>query len=633
MGKPFNSELKLLRKTVKWADMQDVKCLQEFLYYQNNDSPMICIGSGGSSSACSFAALLYKRHNGVLASTMTPLELMYSGRELIRDSKLLYLSASGKNKDILNAIKYGVKLNEADMMCLSLRKENPTELYLDDYPKVKRWCEEIPSGKDGFLATNSLVATFALLSRAYDGEPVTKSIDFKGGYRVSNSSYTLDAIENFIVLYGAAGEPVAKDIESKLSEAALGSALLCDYRNFGHGRHHWFDKRGRDSCIIALVSPVERDLAEKTISCLPNDIPIIYIETELDLPKASIEMLVKSFRFVEDLGKARNIDPGRPGVPTYGRLLYNLNYYKLTNAILPAESLVDVAVKRKIGAEGLRNEALKAFYRKACKAFVNRMNKTCFTAVAFDYDGTLSYSDHDNRYKDCLCKKIQEALMLLLENGIEIRIATGRGMSVGDIFRNSIDEKYWPQIKIGYYNGAFPLVLNEDGTALNKWKKAKLYTELQVLKDELKYRLPSTLVKYEITSRNQQISIEGVVSEHDSELLFATCREIVWDKKLNGIHVWRSSHSMDVVVYSQVCKLKVVDNEAETLCIGDYGEFDGNDYELLSTDNSLSVDKVSKNASCCWNIAPSGVRGLDATLYYLSRMTVKDGMIMCKFSI
>ena len=633
MGKPFNNELKSLKKTVLWADVQDVKCLQEFLYHQENDTPMVCIGSGGSSSACCFAALLYKRCNGVLASAMTPLELMYSGRELIRDSKLLYLSASGKNKDILNAIRYGVRLNEADMMCLSLRKENPTELYLKDYPKVRRWCEEIPGGKDGFLATNSLVATFVLLSRAFNGETVASAIDFNGSYRLSDTNRTLDMIENFIVLYGAAGEPVAKDIESKLSEAALGSTMLSDYRNFGHGRHHWFDKRGDNSCIIALVSPVERELAEKTISCLPNDIPVIYIESELDLPKASIEMLVKAFRFVEDLGKARGIDPGRPGVPAYGRLLYNLNYYKLTNAIIPTESTLDVAVKRKIGAEGLRNEALKAYYQKTCKAFVNRLNKSRFTTVAFDYDGTLSASDQDNRYKDRLCEKIQEALSCLLENGIEIRIATGRGKSVGDVFRNSIDEKYWPQIKIGYYNGAFLLALNEDCTALNKWKKAKPDTELQVLKDELQRRLPSTLIKYEITTRNQQISIEEVTSEHDSELLFATCREIVWDKKLNDIHVWRSSHSMDVVVYSQACKLKVVDNATETLCIGDFGEFDGNDYELLSTVNSLSVDKVSKNADSCWNLAPSGVRRLDATLYYLSRMTAKEEMIICKFSV
>ena len=45
------------------------------------------------------------------------------------------------------------------------------------------------------------------------------------------------------------------------------------------------------------------------------------------------------------------------------------------------------------------------------------------------------------------------------------------------------------------------------------------------------------------------------------------------------------------------------------------------------------VDKVSKNAESCWNIAPSGVTGLDATLYYLNHLSVTDGIIKCKFNV
>ena len=90
---------------------------------------------------------------------------------------------------------------------------------------------------------------------------------------------------------------------------------------------------------------------------------------------------------------------------------------------------------------------------------------------------------------------------------------------------------------------------------------------------------------------------------------------------------------MDIVVYREVGKLRVLEDPAHTLCIGDYGNVEGNDYELLTTKYSLSVDRVSKNAECCWNIAPSGMKGLDATIYYLSRLTVTDGVIKCKFSV
>ncbi|MBO7602372.1 MAG: haloacid dehalogenase-like hydrolase [Bacteroidaceae bacterium] len=631
MGKPFNSELEKLQDTIKWAERQDVTRLAKFLFADDKRVPLVCVGSGGSLSACHFAAQLSQQRNGVLAEAMTPLQLMYAGKDIIRDSKLLFLSASGKNKDILNAIKYGVKYNETGMMSLTLRKNNPTEELLQQYPKVQRWSEDIPTEKDGFLATNSLVATFTLLSRSYDPVPVSKGISQNGTYS-KNYEFDLSAIQNFLVLYGAAGEPVAWDIESKLTEAALGSALLSDYRNFGHGRHHWFAKRKENSCIIALISPVEKELAIKTIKSLPVDVPVIYIETELESPQASIDMLLKAFIFVRDLGVARGIDPGRPGVPAYGRLLYNLDYYKLTNRILPKEKTIDVAVRRKLGDAGKENAALWEHYSQACKRFVKQLNKGKFTTVAFDYDGTLSAKDRKSRFTNELCDDIKDALLPLLENGVQIIVATGRGKSVGDSFMNSFDQKYWPQIRVGYYNGACPLPLGEE-EKLKAWKKKPFDSELKVLSDELQRRLPENCIQYELTARNLQLSIEEVTSDSDADLLYNTCREIVWDKQLKGIRVWRSSHSMDIVVYHEVSKLNVIENPDTTLCIGDYGSVEGNDYELLTSRASLSVDKVSKNADSCWNIAPSGVYGLDATLYYLNRLTVKDGVIKCKFNV
>ncbi len=631
MGKPFKGELKMLSDTIRWAEQQDVTRLAWFLFVENRQIPLVCIGSGGSLSACHYAVQLYQQRNGVLAQAMTPLQLMYSGREVLRSSKLLFLSASGKNKDILNAVKYGVKYNETGMMSLTLRKNNPTEELLNQYPKVLRWCEDIPNEKDGFLATNSLLATFTLLNRSFDGKLVGDKIAFDGTYS-KNYEFNLANIQNFIVLYGAAGESVAWDIESKLTEAALGSALLSDYRNFGHGRHHWFDKRGDNSCIIALVTPVERELAYKTIGCLPKSVPIIYIETELDGPLASIDMLLKAFRFVNYLGEARGIDPGKPGVPGYGRLLYNLNYYKLTNRILPAEKILEIAVLRKLGVAGREKAPLWVHYSEACQRFVRQLNRGRFTTVAFDYDGTLSASDRKSRFTNGLCDEIRDALMPLLENGVRIVVATGRGKSVGESFQKSIDQKYWLQIKVGYYNGACLLVLGEEDK-LKVWREQPFDSELKALEEELKLRLPKGCVDYKFAERSLQLSIEGEMTQTESQLVYETCREIIWDKQMKDIRVWRSSHSMDIVVYHEVSKQRVIEDPERTLCIGDYGTVEGNDYEMLTSKYSLSVDRVSKNAESCWNIAPSGMKGLDATLYYLSRLTVKDGVINCKFSV
>ena len=632
MGKPFKEELKKLSETIRWAEQQDVTRLAQFLFAENKQIPLVCIGSGGSLSACHYAVQLYQQRNGVLAQAMTPLQLMYAGYNIIRSSKLLFLSASGKNKDILSAIKYGVKYNETGMMSLTLRKNNPTEELLEQYPKVQRWCENIPSEKDGFLATNSLLATFTLLCKAASASKYQDSRFKLNDLQPETFNLNLSVIQNFIVMYGATGEPVAWDIESKLTEAALGSALLSDYRNFGHGRHHWFDKRGENSCIIALVTPVERELAYKTIGCLPKSVPVIYIETELDGPQASIDMLLKAFRFVNDLGEARGIDPGKPGVPGYGRLLYNLNYYKLTNCILPAEKALDVAVLRKLGIAGRENVPLWVYYSESCQRFVRQLNRGRFTTVAFDYDGTLSASDRKSRFTNGLCDEIRDALMPLLENGVQIVVATGRGKSVGESFQESIDQKYWLQIKVGYYNGACLLTLGDEDE-LKKWKKQHFDSELKELEEELKLRLPAECVGYKFEERSLQLSIEGEMTQAESQLVYDTCREIIWDKQMKGIRVWRSSHSMDIVVYREVSKLRVIEDPEHTLCIGDYGTVEGNDYEMLTSKYSLSVDRVSKNTESCWNIAPSGMKGLDATLYYISRMKANEGKITCKFSV
>lgn len=632
MGKPFKGELKKLSKTIRWAEQQDVTRLAQFLFAENKQIPLVCIGSGGSLSACHYAVQLYQQRNGVLAQAMTPLQLMYAGHNIIRSSKLLFLSASGKNKDILNAIKYGVKYNETGMMSLTLRKNNPTEELLERYPKVQRWCEDIPSEKDGFLATNSLLAIFTLLCKAACASKFQNSYFKLSDLQPATFPQNLSVIQNFIVMYGATGEPVAWDIESKLTEAALGSALLSDYRNFGHGRHHWFDKRGENSCIIALVTPVERELAYKTIGCLPKSVPVIYIETELDGPQASIDMLLKAFHFVNDLGEARGIDPGKPGVPGYGRLLYNLDYYKLTNRILPAEKTLEVAVLRKLGVVGRENTPLWVHYSEACQRFVRQLNRGKFTTIAFDYDGTLSAPDRKSRFTNRLCDEIRDALIPLLENEALIVVATGRGKSVGELFQESIDQKYWPQIKVGYYNGACLSALGDEDE-LKKWKEQPFDSELKELEEELRLRLPAGCVGYKFEERSLQLSIEGEMTQTESQLVYDTCREIIWDKQMKGICVWRSSHSMDIVVYREVSKLRVIEDPEHTLCIGDYGTVDGNDYEMLTSKYSLSVDRVSKNTESCWNIAPSGIKGLDATIYYLSRMRANEGKITCKFSV
>ena len=58
----------------------------------------------------------------------------------------------------------------------------------------------------------------------------------------------------------------------------------------------------------------------------------------------------------------------------------------------------------------------------------------------------------------------------------------------------------------------------------------------------------------------------------------------------------------------------------DILRIGDKGAWPGNDAEMLDHPLGLTVDEASPSRHHCWGLAPAGVKGLQATLYYLDRL-------------
>ena len=103
-----------------------------------------------------------------------------------------------------------------------------------------------PPYEDGFLATNSLLALVILLSRAYSdafgtdhGLPRTLNqlVPFQAGKRKWNAELQrlcepLWQKDTLLVLFSPALQAASLDIESKFSEAALGTIQLADFRNF-----------------------------------------------------------------------------------------------------------------------------------------------------------------------------------------------------------------------------------------------------------------------------------------------------------------------------------------------------------------------------------------------------------------
>lgn len=630
MGKPFAKELEKIAATLEWSFEQDCSKIKSDILGNSLDRSMYVVGSGGSLSACYYAALLYQQY-GFMAKAITPLELFYS-KGTLRNSNVLFISASGKNNDILFGYKTAISCEPKNIYSISMRADTPLAKLSNENSISSHFEFPLPAGKDGFLATNSLVAFFSILYKSLGKKNQEKpnSIELDQSFNRDLDEFMSKVNRDFTfsIIYAGWGQPVAMDLESKMAEAALADVLVSDVRNFGHGRHHWFDKRKSNSAIIALITPEEEKITEKTLSLLPADIPILKIRSKFNDGMSSIDMLIKSFHFIDALGKNQNIDPGKPGVPDFGSKLYHLkysNFYK--NGKDSANDDMKIAILRKANVptfDSLDNKE-KSYWTDAYENFKTKISNTNFNSIIFDFDGTLCSAA--NRYNG-IDEEIANFLNEILSNGISIGIATGRGKSVRENLQKHLLEKYWKQVFIGYYNCGDIATLDESNFPnTNKtvspildeiYKKISSYTFPIPISPELKPNQIIIQVKDKLEWSKVRLSII----------------QFIINLSIPNIQILESSHSIDIVDQTETSKRAILkcfqnnnnSNLSNSLCIGDKGRWPGNDYQLLAQEYSLSVDEVSSLKDSCWNLAKSGMKNIEATKYYLSCIKFKNGL-------
>ncbi len=630
MGKPYGEELQRINTTYHWAlnvEIENLESLNNILCAK----PLFIIGSGGSSSACALFTL-YHQEQGLIASDITPLELQYSKKAINRNSNVAFISASGKNSDILLAFDTAVSLEPNFIFSLSLKKNSPLANKSKKYSLSKILDFDNPAGKDGFLATNSLVAYFTLISRIYGNKPSLENLRPDNNFTRSIASFTDQLYEDFtiVVLYGGWGKPVAIDLESKFSESGIGNVLLSDFRNFGHGRHNWFDKKKIQSAIVAIISKDEEEIAQKTLDLLPAEIPKLLIRSEEQMGNASLDLLVKSFYLVQEIGKMRGIDPGRPGVPSYGSSLYNLKYSKLFNEKTGTSEKLKNAVMRKYGNLGfLDDEKTFLLWKNAYESFRKKINSKSFRGIFLDYDGTLCSAEE--RFVPPRIEII-EKLNFFLSHGIIIGIVTGRGKSVRVELQKFVDEKYWKNLIIGYYNGAQISSLENNSMPV-KDNSEPLFQEIE--KALVSEPLVSEYIDIDV--RKGQVTVI-VKDKKQSKIVKLVLLDFLYNKFKFRIQILESSHSIDIIS-ANTSKNLIFDycdvhfgSGFSYLCIGDRGKYPGNDYQLLSNEFSLSVDQVSNDPHSCWNLASKGINCVEATLEYFNAIVpVEKSLFKIKF--
>jgi len=630
LGKPFKEEIDRLHLTTDWALQQDTTQFKH-LISRWTDGPLIVVGSGGSYSAAVAWAYFHRSKTGAPCFPSTPMEL----GELIstlKECRVILLSAEGKNNDILNAAKLA-KAEDVPCAALTLTLENP----LVEFSKAERalysFAYSMDWGKDGYLATNTLFAMVTLAAKIYfnisfsNVEPIVNAAVIAKRRTELRALPELGRIHDAgaLVLHGPESALVAIDLESKLTEAAIAKCEIVDFRQFSHGRHLQLTQPITKLPVVIVVhTEKERDLAQAMIRWFPDHITRVEVALpDMALAQTNICALVETFLLIEAVGQSINIDPGQPDVPEFGREIYRLDSAEF-KALPTVLDMRGIAIKRKINGAIVSNEHHELISKSADR-YLDKLEAAKFKALIFDFDGTLCHVHQ--RYAG-MDPRVQAQLLKLLESGLAIGIATGRGRKITEIFKNAFPKDFWDLIWVGVYSGS--VIARLSNQFIVPAASDDLFSALDWLES-------SVLNSYAVEGRSEckagQLSLR--LGDHAiAERVKNTLSAWILETGKTGWRVFSSGHSVDLLdasttkvsVINQMVSDLNLNSDSEILLLGDAGHAGGNDFEMLRNRHSLSADKVSDSLDCCWNFAPSGVRQADATNFYLNALSIESGV-------
>lgn len=624
MGRPFATELANIPKTIEAINKLDLEGLPKQIA-QSHEGPVFIIGTGGSLTSAEFCKRLFDQH-GVAAQVITPLEFLHS-RINFRGSSVFILSAGGNNKDILAAFNSAVAREAKHIINICAARNSRLARAALSSDRAFTFDFTLPGGRDGYLATNSLIATCLILARAFgDLKEYVADADLLLTQGKDGFHQTLnDTIpEHYIVMFSGWSRPAAIDLESKLSEAGLAGSMLSDFRHFAHGRHNWLDKKSAGTAMVAFTTLPDEKLAKKTLDLLPSSTRKLSLHTSKGESSGALDLLLNTFGFVAAAGEFAGIDPGRPKVPPYGSRIYQLGP---GNEFSPSKteshtwaSAQQAAINRKI-ATAKGNETDRSLYLTGLTKFSKNLHQVTFGALVADFDGTILAPNSRN---GPINNSIVKSLIRLLRAKIPIYFATGRGDSVNELLKKTFPQGLWKLVNVAYLNGAFCLPLSECSQFENFHEKIDVLSKfyLQVKKHHIISRIA------DVKDKGHQVSF-FLKNCSSLQHLINTIQELLADSDFDSLRLTTSSHSIDVIPtsVSKVNCIKVaksaIASSSEVLTIGDCGAYPGNDFELLQHPFSLSVDAVSGALDTCWNILPEGISHTHGTAFYLSQITAK----------
>ncbi|MBH5371546.1 hypothetical protein [Bradyrhizobium glycinis] len=620
----FSVKVNGLLKTVSEACASELGVLTEALE-RAADYPVAAVGSGGSAVSAEFlsSCRTWLQHSATAVTT----PMAFALDPVLPKWGVWLFTAGGKNADIRAAFQTAVNEHARRIDVVTARGKNLVAGVGAEIARLHT--VPVADEKDGFLATHSLTSTLTSLLLASDqvaghrGRERCDQVRARSENILSAANRTRDieAIasawnverDTLIILHDPALTAAAVMIETSCWEAGLCKVQRTDFRNFAHGRHVWLDRYADRTVLLALTCDRSLPFWETIRSCIPSTIPSVHFAFGAPGRHTLFDAVLKSFGVVEGIGAVTGIDPGKPGVADFGRLIYD------SRDLLVAVQSEDAATRRKRRSEQRADEPDRAgrAWSSRRDEFIGRLEAAEFGALILDYDGTMVAT---NRRGKPPTEPIMEGLRRLLDGGVAIALATGRGGSVGEELRSCLSPEHCERVLVGYYNGAHIVPLSVD------IRTTPLEPDPAILEAFDRIQAGATMFRngwlpkkspFQIT-----IGVDELVSTADG---LGKLREIV--DACPGLRMVRSGHSIDICpewaakprVFDAV-RGRMVDDKLQMLAVGDSGDRHGNDYELLGGEFGLSVDQVCEREISCWNLLPSHVSGPDGLLRILGGM-------------
>jgi len=571
--------------------------------------PAIFVGTGGTMALAQLACDLHVGLSQQLGTTATPLELMQFPS--LERCGALFFSARAKHPDAQLVLE---RLSSGDFRpAVLITHRDPTDLTRLG-PDVEAIQIEAPRVREGFLATNSVLAMATHLVQAFGAHVKPEVV-------LDVDNYIFPAVQdrpNLLVLYPPRLKAVAVDLETRCSELGIAAVQMTDLRNIAHGRHTGLARRCGETSILLLSDAASDALASRVEAVLKDvNAPLFRWHADLPSDSACLRLLAASMQAAGRMASEVGIDPARPRVPDFGRRLYNLPIKKLLRR--KPEGPVDL--KAKALNAGHIDESLADLFEEAFDTWRRGFSRQRFGGLAVDYDGTVCAT---RKRRDLPTEDMQAAILRVLEGGLLLGFATGRGKSIYNDLRAWVPQHLWSRVHLGLYNGAVRLKLADDLPDLRTPD-----THMSEIAERVSGGLIGGLTS--VDARCGQVSVRAKSNAFFHDLALArVIRDLLNEEPAIDAKVVSSAHSVDILA-SDTTKVAVLrDLEAisgrPALAIGDQGQSGGNDFELLAaTTWSISVDRCSADPTRCWRIGRSGRRGPEVLEEVLRQLKLTDG--------